>query len=145
MYRKLPRRSTSVERWLSLLKQTPRMSTTVTFGGMAQPITSNLHHNSLFHVPNACVGSIPAWLGSLHKLQKLGLHSNQLSGERAKSQRDNRIQLLRQRPWREISTNAVRARSMAADTRDFCSVGGCVIRTRTHTAVEHEPQWQFDV
>ncbi|CAM9751697.1 unnamed protein product [Ectocarpus sp. 4 AP-2014] len=43
-------------------------------------LMNNVHHDSLFHVLNACAGFIPAWLGSLHNLQTLGLHSNQLAG-----------------------------------------------------------------
>ncbi|CAN0057169.1 unnamed protein product [Ectocarpus sp. 6 AP-2014] len=43
-------------------------------------LINKLYHDSLFHVLNDCPGFIPAWLGSLHNLETLGLHSNQLAG-----------------------------------------------------------------
>ena len=65
-------------------------------------LVNKFHRSSLMHVRNACAGSIPAWLGSLKKLRQLQLYNNQLGGERATSQRDRRIQLVRQRPWRDM-------------------------------------------
>ncbi|CAM9220590.1 unnamed protein product [Ectocarpus sp. 13 AM-2016] len=41
---------------------------------------NKLHRSNLFHVLNACTGSIPPWLGSLKKLQQLGLNGNELAG-----------------------------------------------------------------
>ncbi|CAM9255072.1 unnamed protein product [Ectocarpus sp. 13 AM-2016] len=41
---------------------------------------NKLHRSNLLHVLNAYTGSIPPWLGSLQKLQQLGLNDNELAG-----------------------------------------------------------------
>lgn len=104
IYREIPRTATSVERSISLFKQNTThgyYSSNLRKDAILH-LMNKIHHHSLLHVLNASAGSIPAWLGSLGKLESLDLSCNQLTGERATRQRDRRIPLVRHRPWRDM-------------------------------------------